>query len=68
MEFLTAHPHDVCMTYLDHFGFSARLSGIFLTASLQALVHAVLPCFFTKSSTEHAKTIARLIEQSGCHE
>lgn len=62
----TKHPTSVCMTYFSHFTLSITLSGLFVKASFQALVHAFFPFWYASASTKNARQIMKLIETSGC--
>lgn len=57
------HPKNVCMTYTEHLRLSARLSGLFLIASVKAFVHAL---FFQSSSTDAVLSISQIIRTAGC--
>lgn len=54
------------MTYTAHARFSFYLSLLFARASLQAMIHAVVPRFFIMSSTRNTQHVMSLLEQSGC--
>ena len=60
------HPKKVCMTYIDHFCFSYKLSVLFFEASVKAFIHAILPDVYITSSSEINNKIHVLIEKSGC--
>ena len=61
------HPREVCMTYVEHFKFSMSLSFKFTEAAFKAFVHAILPCYYIKSSTEINEHILYKLQNSGCN-
>jgi hypothetical protein len=54
------HPREKQMTYTQHATQSLKFSGKFAKASLQSLVHAVIPAFFMDSTSDLTKS---LVEQ-----
>lgn len=58
------HPESVGMTYFSHLTFSIRLSYLFARASVQALVHALLPFWYASASTRNAQQIVQLINEA----
>ena len=58
------HPRSVCLTYYDHFKLSMTFSYKFGIASLKALVHAIFPFFFIKSTTNIINELKNQINKS----
>ena len=52
-----AHLKEEKLTYTQHFHRSVTLSYTFLTSSLKAAIHAVVPSYFTRSSTSTIKQL-----------
>ena len=66
IEQVRKHPKEVCMTYIDHFKFSSSISWDFLKASGCALVHAVFPCLFERTTSDTVDKIQFLLRRNGC--
>ena len=62
------HPQQVCMTYIDHMILSLQLSRIFCIGSLKAIVHAFLPDYYVKSSTNAVIEAQQMMMNAGCRE
>ena len=62
------HPQEVCMSYLEHMALSLQLSRIFCVGSLKAIVHAFLPDYYIKSSTNVVIEAQQLMANAGCRE
>ena len=62
------HPNEVCMTYIDHMLLSLQLSRIFCIGSLKAIVHAFLPDYYVKSSTNVVIEAQQIMANAGCRE
>ncbi|MCG6857416.1 MAG: DUF6356 family protein [Salaquimonas sp.] len=45
------HPQSVDESYLEHFGFAMRFSGLLFAAAGAALIHALVPCLFEKTAS-----------------
>ena len=63
-----SHLSEVCMTYRQHLIFSSMISFKLFCGSVKALVHAIIPSFFAKSSTLLLKEVQDDIENSGCQD
>ena len=46
-----SHPQSVDESYLEHFGFVLRFSGLLFAAAGAALIHALVPCLFEKTAS-----------------
>lgn len=55
------HPHSVGMTYPQHCCFSFSIANYFLLASVQAYIHAIIPCMFQTSSSDCVNDINGII-------
>ncbi len=56
------HPRESNMTYLQHMCFTCSIGYYFCFASIQAHIHACIPCLCEKSSEEcsmHINSIAK---------
>ena len=62
------HPKEVCMTYIEHMLLSLQLSRIFCIGSLKAIVHAFLPDYYVKSSTNIVIEAQQIMANAGCRE
>ena len=62
------HPQEVCMSYLEHMALSLQLSRIFCVGSLKAIVHAFLPDYYIKSSTNVVIEAQQMMANAGCRE
>ena len=62
------HPQEVCMTYLEHMYLSLQLSRIFCVGSLKAIIHAFLPDYYVKSSTNVVIEDQQMMANAGCRE
>ena len=62
------HPKKVCMTYFEHMLLSLQLSRIFCVGSLKAVVHAFLPDYYVKSSTNAVIEAQQMMMNAGCRE
>ena len=62
------HPQEVCMTYLEHMYLSLQLSRIFCVGSLKAIIHAFLPDYYVKSSTNVVIEAQQMMANAGCRE
>ena len=60
------HPRKVCMTYLQHFRFSMKLSSIFFISSIKAFIHALFPFWFVTSTTDTVTYIQNQLKNVGC--
>lgn len=56
------HPKSVNLTYLEHAKLSFTLSFKFYMASIKAIVHAIFPFLFIKSSTQMVYDIENQIK------
>jgi hypothetical protein len=62
----TEHPHNVCMTYFSHMRFSLSLSYLLLQHSAKSVIHSLIPCYYTKSSSELLTILDDKLKNSGC--
>ena len=62
----TQHLKSVCMNYFEHFCLSMYFSGNLLVGSIQAFIHAWVPCWFTSSTTQLLKHFEEIINNVGC--
>lgn len=60
------HPRKVCMTYLQHFRFSMKLSSIFFISSIKAFIHALFPFWCVTSTTDAVTYIQNQLKSVGC--
>lgn len=60
------HPSNVCMTYINHFYFSFRLSIAFFYGGICAIIHGIYPDVLESSSTKTVMFIQKKIKESGC--
>ena len=60
------HPNSVCMSYFQHFKFSAGLSKDMFIGSYQAMIHAIFPNYYITSSTDLTKNLMKKLQNSGC--
>ena len=68
MNFLLRHPRSVCLTYFEHFRFSMSLARRFFVASLKAIVHAFIPCYYITSSTDIIQELQEDMKKIGCRD
>ena len=61
------HPKEVCMTYFEHLKLSLNFSFLMFTGSIKAIIHAFLPDYYIKSTSEINNKITRMIQESGCN-
>ena len=66
--FSFTHPKKVCMTYMRHFWFSMYLSYRFAIGSIQAFIHALLPDYYTTSSSDLITEIRNDMSMIGCRD
>ena len=59
------HPQSVDESYLEHFGFALRFSGLLLAAAGAALVHALVPCLFEKTASGIVRRLHTRIANRG---
>jgi hypothetical protein len=62
-----SHPNSVCMSYFKHMGFSLMLATQFIWGSTKAVIHAFIPNFFIKGSSDTVKAVSYKLETSGCN-
>ncbi|NNE51880.1 MAG: hypothetical protein HKN30_05695 [Sulfitobacter sp.] len=55
------HPAKVDETFLQHFFFALKFSGLLFAAAGAALIHALIPCLFEKTASG---IIGRLYERT----
>lgn len=60
------HLNNVCMDYFEHFYLSMYFSGKFLIGSIQAFIHALIPCWFTSSTSTLVNHIKQVVNSVGC--
>ncbi len=63
---LFTHPERVCMTYANPFMFSMYISGCFIKGAFLAIIHAIIPDIFIRSTTETVDYVQTLLLESGC--
>lgn len=51
-EIFLKHPREKNVSYFQHLCVSMSLSVYFFTSSIQAFVHALVPCYFETSSSD----------------
>lgn len=56
-EMFLKHPREKNVSYIKHLCVSMSLSVYFLTASIQAFIHALVPCYFETSSSDFIKIL-----------
>lgn len=61
----TAHPASVDETYLQHFAFALKFSGLLFAAACAAFVHALLPFLFERTAGNITRRLYALIEHRG---
>jgi len=49
------HPQSVNETYFEHAQFALRFSCLLFLAAFAALIHAIIPAFFEKTSKQRAR-------------
>ena len=62
------HLKNVCMTYFQHFFFSAKLGFSLLFGSYKAFIHAIAPIFHTKSTSNLVEYLEKEMKNVGCKE
>ena len=60
------HPSNVCMTYLEHFAFSASLSITLAIGAYKALIHAIWPDAYITSTSDLVAHMDRKLKAAGC--
>ena len=60
------HLNNVCMDYFEHFCLSMYFSGQFLMGTIQAFIHAWIPCWFTSSTSALVNHIKIVVNNVGC--
>lgn len=60
------HLENVCMEYPEHFCLSMYFSGNLLIASIQAFIHAWVPCWYNSSTTDLVSKFQLIINNIGC--
>ena len=61
INYFKKHPEENNMTYLQHMCFSLHLSAAFLSASMCAFVHAIVPELFKTSSSDLVRSLNKLL-------
>jgi hypothetical protein len=62
------HLAKVCMSYFQHFYFSAKLGSKLLIGSYKAFVHALIPRCHTKSTSNLVEYLEKEMKTAGCKE
>ena len=60
------HLKKVCMNYFEHFCLSMYFSGNLLIASIQAFIHAWVPCWYNSTTTDLVSNFQNVIKMVGC--
>ncbi len=60
------HPKSVCLTYYEHFKLSSYIAYRFADASVKAIIHAVIPGLFVKSSTTTICELNKILLKNRC--
>ena len=60
------HPRSVCMSYLQHLRFALWIAARLARASLQSVVHAVLPDVWVHSASDAVREITAALIATGC--
>lgn len=53
----TKHPKSVGESYFQHFRKALNFSGLLLSLSFKALVHAILPCCYETTVSDRIKKL-----------
>ena len=62
------HLKNVCMTYFQHFCFSSKLGLNLLFGSCKAFIHAVIPMYYTDSTSKLVEYLEKEMKSVGCKE
>ena len=60
------HLKNVCMTYFQHFCFSTKLGFSLLYGSYKAFTHALIPQFYTTSTSDLVEYLEKEMKSVGC--
>lgn len=60
------HLNSVCMNYFEHFCLSMYFSRNLMIGSVQAFIHACVPCWFSSSTTSLVNRIQIVTNDAGC--
>ena len=62
------HLKNVCMTYFQHFCFSTKLGFALLLGSYKAFIHALIPMYYTVSTSNLVEYLEKEMKNVGCKE
>ena len=60
------HLQEVCMNYFQHFRLSMYFSGQLFIGSIKAFFHALIPAWFTTSTSDLILHLKTIINNVGC--
>ena len=63
---LDNHLAKVCMTYFQHMWFSSKLGIKLLIGSYKAFIHALVPRYHTKSTSNLVEYLEKEMKDAGC--
>ena len=63
---LVKHPNKNGMTYFKHMYYSLKFAIMLLIASVQAVIHAILPFLFETSTSDLIRNINKIQKSIGC--
>ncbi|MBN8544282.1 MAG: hypothetical protein J0M34_08475 [Alphaproteobacteria bacterium] len=61
-EAFTEHPKATGETYLEHLGFTIRMSGRMLWAGIAILLHGIFPFLFTKTGSNEITALYAIMK------
>lgn len=62
-NYFTQHPAQTGETYLQHLGFTLKMSKRFATLALVIFIHGLLPFLFTYTSSKQIRVINRILQR-----
>lgn len=65
VRLFTNHPASVDESYLQHFWFAVRFSGMLGAAAIAALVHSIFPFAFEKTASRIVATLYQRTHNRG---
>jgi hypothetical protein len=68
LEDILTHPKEVCLSYYEHLCLSLNLSYILYKGSIKAIIHAILPFVYIKSTTNLINEIDNILKKNKCNE
>ena len=64
MNIWTNHPHEVGMTYKEHFLYAFRIGFMLIKIAIMLWIHAIFPFLYTNTASRSLIRVTRDMEQS----